>query len=260
MISEPLPHAKIPARFAQAPWNEHTEFWRQLDEQLPHDHLAREIRNAMGHLDLTPLYHTYSGRGKAPHPPDLMLAIVLFELRRGQRHPSQWYRDTHECYPLWWLGFGIRPARSCWYEFRDRTGAYVDTLNAQLLHQAVEADLTTAARGALDGSAVAANASRRRLLNQERLEQRLEQLEAVADGEAQGEVPEAVPGWMAKTARGRAHQHERYGQAQEQLAKRQAANAQRSPSQRQAPDKIVVSPGDPEAPLGLDKDHRFGPL
>jgi hypothetical protein len=113
MISEPSPHAKIPARFAQAPWHEHTEFWRRLDEQLPHDHLARQIRDAMVHLDLTPLYPTYSSRGKAPHRPDLMLAIVLFELRRGQRQPSPWYRDTLESYPLWWLGFGIRSSRSC---------------------------------------------------------------------------------------------------------------------------------------------------
>ena len=260
MISVPSLDAKIPPRFAQAPWHEHTDFWRQLDAQLPHDHLARQIRDAMAHLDLTPLYQTYSGRGKAPHRPDLMLAIVLFELRRAQRQPSQWYRDTHENYPLWWLGFGIRPSRSCWYEFRDRAGAYVDSLNAQLLHQAVEEKLTTAERGALDGSAVAANASRRRLINQERLDQRFEPLKAATEDEAQGEDPGAVPGWMAKTASGRAHQHERYGQAQEQLAKRHAANAQRPASQRQAPDKIVVSPGDPEAALGLDKDHVFGPL
>jgi hypothetical protein len=138
--------------------------------------------------------------------------------------------------------------------------ADVDTLNAQLLHQAVEKELTQAECGALDGTAVAANASRRRLLNQEQLEQRFEQLEAVREDEAQGEKPEVVPGWMAKTARGRALQHKRYSQAQEQLAKRQAANAQRPASQRQSPDKIVVSPGDPQPPLGLDKDHRFGPL
>jgi transposase len=260
MISESSPHAKIPARFAQAPWNEDTDLWRRLDEQLPYDHLAREIRDAMVHLDLQPLYQTYSSRGKAPHRPDLMLAIVLFELRRGQRHPSQWYRDTLESYPLWWLGVGIRPSRSCWYAFRDRAGTYVDTLNAQLLHRAVEAELTTAERGALDGSAVAANASRRRLINQERLEPRLEQLEAVTRDEAQGEEPGAVPGWMAKTARGRAAQHARYSQAQEQLAKRHAANAQRPASQCQADDKIVVSPGEPVAALGLDKDHVFRPL
>jgi hypothetical protein len=144
--------------------------------------------------------------------------------------------------------------------FRDRAGAYVDTLNAQLLHQAVEAELTTAERGALDGSAVAAHASRRRLINPKRLEQRVEQLEAITQNEVQGKEPGAVPGWMAKTAHGRVLQYERYSQAQEQLAKRQAANAQRPASQRQAPDQIVVSPGDPEAALGLDKDHVFRPL
>lgn len=56
MINDASPDAKIPARFAQAPWNECTEFWRQLDAQLPPDHLAREIRDAMIHLDLAPLY------------------------------------------------------------------------------------------------------------------------------------------------------------------------------------------------------------
>ena len=55
MRSDLSPYAKIPARFAQAPWNEHTAFWHRLDEQLPHNHLARDIRDAMGHLDLTPL-------------------------------------------------------------------------------------------------------------------------------------------------------------------------------------------------------------
>ena len=158
------------------------------------------------------------------------------------------------------MGFGIRPARSCWYAFRERAGAYVDTLNAQLLHQAVEVELTTAARGALDGSAVAANASRRRLINQARLEPRLDQLDMVSQDEAQDGEPGEVPGWMAKTSSGRALQRERYGQAQKQLAKRQAANAQRPASQRQAPDQVMVSPGDPEASLGLDKDHVFRPL
>jgi hypothetical protein len=98
------------------------------------------------------------------------------------------------------------------------------------------------------------------LINQERLEQRVQQLEAVAQDKAQGEAPEDVPGWMAHTPTGRACQLKRYGQAQEQLAKRHEANEQRPPSQRREPDKIVVSPGDPEAPLGLDKDGVFRPL
>ena len=260
MVGKSSPEAKVVALFAEPPWNEHSAPWRQIDAQLSQDHLAREIRQAMTHLDLTSLYASYAGRGKAPYRPDLMLAIVLFELRRGQRQPSQWFQDTHENCALWWLGYGIRPSRSCWYEFRDRTGPSLDRLNRHVLHQAVEAELTQVERGALDGSAVAANASRRRLLNAERLQQRLHQLEAVRHDDAQGDAPAAVPAWMAKTPRSRTAQAERYRQAQEHLASLQAANQQYSPSERRAPDQIVVSTGDPEAALGVDKDHVFRPL
>jgi hypothetical protein len=260
MRGKSSPEAELATRFAEPPWNEQSAPWRQIDAQLSQDHLAREIRQAMTRLDLTALYASYAGRGKVPHRPDLMLAIVLFELRRGQRRPSQWFQDTHENCALWWLGYGIRPSRSCWYEFRDRTGPFVDRLNMHVLQQAVDAELTQVERGALDGSAVAANASRRRLLNAERLQQRLHQLEAVRQDDTQGADPVEVPAWMAKMPRSRTAQHERYRQAQEHLAALQTANQHYSPSQRRAPDKIVVSTGDPEAALGMDKDHVFRPL
>jgi hypothetical protein len=189
-----------------------------------------------------------------------MLAIVLFELRRGQRHPSQWFQDTQENCALWWLGYGMHPSRSCWYAFRDRTGPSLDSLNRHVLQQAVQAELTRVERGALDGSAVAANASRRRLLNAERLQQRLHQLEAVRQDDAQGDAPAGVPAWMAQTPRSRTAQHERYLQAQKHLVGWQAANPHDSPSERRAPDKLVVSTGDPEAALGVDKDHVLRPL
>jgi hypothetical protein len=162
MVGTPSPNAKPVVCFAEPPWHERAAPWRQIDAQLPQDHLAREIRQAMAQRDLTALYDSYPGRGKAPHRPDLMLAIMLFELRRGQRRPSQWFQDTQENWALWWLGCGIRPSRSGWYEFRDRTGPYLDRLNMHVLQQAIDAELTRVERGALDGSAVAANASRRR--------------------------------------------------------------------------------------------------
>jgi len=65
---------------------------------------------------------------------------------------------------------------------------------------------------------------------------------------------------MAKTPRSRTAQPKRYHQAQEHLARLQAANQHYSPSERRAPDTIVVSTGDPEAALGVDKDHVFRPL
>ena len=153
MVGDQCHDAKTVVHFAEPPWNVQSAPWRQIDAELPHDHLAREIRQAMTHLDLTEIYDSYAGRGKAPHRPDLMLAIVLFETRRGQRKPSQWFQDTQENCALWWLGFGMRPSRSCWYEFRDRTGSYLDTLHEHVLHQVVEEEVSRVERGALDGSA-----------------------------------------------------------------------------------------------------------
>ena len=114
--------------------------------------------------------------------------------------------------------------------------------------------------GALDGSAVAANASRRRLLNAERLQQRFHPLEAIRQDDAQGDAPPEVPAWMAKTPRSRTVQCERSLRAQEHRAGLQAANQHYSPSERRAPDKIVVSTSDPDAALGVDKDHVLRPL
>src|SRR5918999_5706834 len=136
-----LVHAIRPeTRFAEPPGNEQSAPWRQIDAQLQPAHLAREMRQAMPRLDLTVLYDSYAGRGKTPQRPDLRLAIVLFELRRGPRKPSRWFQDTHANCALWWLGFGIRPSRSGWDAFRERTEALVDSFNAQILPQAVAED------------------------------------------------------------------------------------------------------------------------
>jgi hypothetical protein len=88
MVGDPWHAAQTEVRFPAPPWNTQSAYWRQIDAQLPHNHLAREIRHAMTRLDITPLYQSYRGRGKAPHRPDLMLAIVLFEACRGQRMPG----------------------------------------------------------------------------------------------------------------------------------------------------------------------------
>src|SRR5215470_11896119 len=96
MIGNAFHDIRAGTRFAEPPWHEQSAPWRQLDTQRPPDHLARAMRQAMPRRDLTALSNSYAGRGKAPPRPDLMLAIVLCALRRGQRQPSHWWQDTHE--------------------------------------------------------------------------------------------------------------------------------------------------------------------
>jgi transposase len=129
-----------------------------------------------------------------------------------------------------------------------------------VIEEAKRRKITPAKRGSLDGSAVAANASRHRLLNEEQLRKRCSQLQQAGAADAAGEVPEGLPAWMAKTPSGRVKQAQRLDEARARLTELQAAAARRQPSRRRPAEKIVISPSDPQAALGRDKMKVFRPL
>jgi len=177
--------------------------WEAWDRQLAVDDVARLVVEALPSLDLRPLWQSYSGRGSLPYSPELLLAMVLVEKQRGRASPSQWHRDQGDSVALLWVGQGIRPARSVWYEFRDRLGPFLDGWNEQVLRRAIDSGLTTGAEAATDGTLIAACASRHRLVNQSQITSRLEQLEA-ACGQDLRQVPleKKRSGWPARQAGG----------------------------------------------------------
>ncbi len=174
--------------------------------------------------------------------------------------PAQWTKDVRESEPVRWLLFGLEPSRARLYDFRERLTPFLDDWNAQVLQQALTAEMTSAARMSLDSSSVAANASRRRLLNEERLHKRQQVIDEQLCSAQGGEALAEKPGWLATTKAGLHEQKQRYAHAAEVLRQRQEANAQRRSSKRQPADKVLVSPADPEAALARDKEGVFRPL
>jgi transposase len=248
------------ARFAPIPWHVDHPERLDLDRRLPPDHLARRIDAAVARLDLQALRACYHGTGSAPYPPELLLRAVLYQTQSGCHSPAQWHRDAHHCDPVRWLLSGLVPSRSAWYTFRDRVGPLLLALHQQILAQAVVAGITPGTRGAEDGTLVAANASRHRLVNAATLAQRAAHLDAAVAADARGEAAPVVPGWMATRPAGRRQQQQRLAQAQARLDQLQARNRAKRASKRKAPAKIVVSLSDPEAALGRDKDDVYRPL
>ena len=120
--------------------------------------------------------------------------------------------------------------------------------------------MTTARRGSLDGTLIAANASRHRLVNLSRLERRLAELDRVIATDKTGQNAGAIPAWMARSPATRRRQRYRFGAARRKLLKQHAENARRSRDRRQEPEKIVISTSDCEAALGRDKEKVFRPL
>jgi hypothetical protein len=294
-LPQPQPASNPRPRFRTPPWHDDHPARRELEQRMSPDHLARTIADAVARLDLSELYATYGNTGSDAHRPDLLLGAVLFEMQRGHPHPSEWHLHACESEPVRWLLRGSVVARSCWYSFRDRVALLLDDLNAQVLHEAVAAEVTPATRAAGDGTAVAANASRHKLLHQEQCQKRLAVVAAAvaADHEATasagvsapptarfalpvldavpippvdamppnaGAAPAKPPAWLAETVRGRFEQQQRLERAQERLKELHAYNQRKWASKRKAADRIVVSVGDPEAVVGRDKEKVFRPL
>ena len=246
--------------FAEPVWDHTTAAWREIDSRISENHLAREVDAAVDQLDLGELAASYEGRGTPPLRPDLMLKLVMYERNCGKPSPADWFRDVRENDAVKWLTFGLQPSRAACYEFRDRIAPFLDSWNQQVLEEAIEAELTAAARGASDGTTLEACASRHTLVRDKTLQRRQGELdEAIAEDE-RGEPPQAMPRWMARFPESRLQQREGYQRARRRMDELQEQNRGRRASKRQDPEKIVVSTSDPDAALGRDKFKVFRPL
>jgi transposase len=159
--------------FRAAEWDDNHPEFRRIDSLLPADHQARWLATVVSGLDLTPLRLSYANRGSLAYLPQLLLPFVLFMYAKAILSPAQWL--THVTYDdqAKWLLRGLRPSRSQLYTFRDRLEPYLDDWHAQIVAWAVYEKLTTAQRGSLDGTLIAALASRHRLLGCRGVDQRL---------------------------------------------------------------------------------------
>ena len=209
-------------------------------------------------FDVEAVFTAYSGRGSAPHRPDLLLKLLLYEHCRGRTKPTQWYEDLQSDIKVQWLVFGMKVSQRALYRFRDRVGALLEEWNKQVLQLAVDEQLVDGRQASIDGTTVAANASRRKLANMQQVEDRLAQLEhAMSSSTAEALPP---PGWMAKTDTGKWEQHARYTKAKDQLVKMHAKNEKRRSDKRKPIEKVVISLTDPESVFGLDKQKVYRPL
>jgi transposase len=249
---------------------------------------VREIaRLADEELNLDALIRTYSGRGSKPHRPDLLLKLVVYEHWQGRVQPVQWKKDLKENKATQWLVYGMRPSQTTLYEFRDRVQPLLQDLNQQVIRAAIDEGHTAGSCAALDGTTVAANATRHRMINLATVEKRLEILDrelseaepaeeptpAVKPAEAElaaastamppdptAESRSKPPSWQAKTTRGKKRQRDRCRRAQAVLKARHATNVRRRKDKRKEDAKIRVALGDPMAPFGLDKLKTYRPL
>ena len=288
IVAERAVPSSTRARWRALPWHDGHPAKLELESRLDADHLARLFERAVAALDTAALRAAYGNTGSPAHCPVRLLAVVLYEIRRGRHSPAQWHRDARECEPVRWLLRGSVVARSCWYAFRDRLAPLLPALHQQGLALALQAELTPATRAAGDGTLVAANASRHKVVHRATLEKRaLPLAAAVAADQRQAQAAATVgtapppppqtepappgaavpldaaaapPAWLARSVAGRQQQQHRLEQARQRLQDLQRQEQQKWPSKQKKAERIVVSLSDPQAVVGRDKEKVFRPL
>jgi uncharacterized small protein (DUF1192 family) len=161
----------------------------------------------------------------------------------GRPRPTQWLADLEENKAVEWLTLGIKVARSVLYEFRDRVKPFLPGLNQQVIRTAIDEKHTEASTASLDGTFVAANASRHRLLTLKTVDERLEQLDQeIAKLEA-AELAEQQPQSAAVT---RADEAVETGVV-EAISARPETEPNRKPPATQAPSAPPTATKDPPA-------------
>jgi hypothetical protein len=116
-----------------------------------------------------------------------MLKLLIYEHAQGRPQPVQWLKDLKENIAVQWLVYGLRPSQTTLYEFRDRVQPLLKQWNQQVVRTAIAEGHTDGSCGALDGTTVAANATRHRMINLATVEKRLEILDREIGQEERGD-------------------------------------------------------------------------
>jgi transposase len=205
----------------------------------------------------------YRGTGSQAYGPQYLLAVVLFEILDNVSSPAKWYQHAATRDECRLLGRGVRPARSTWYEFRDRAGRFIENVHQQMMQRAIDGQFVEPEACCLDGTFTRAAASRHRLLTLKQVSKRIRTLKLAIqslDDSNGNSHDRTFPKWIASTSDGQQEQLQRYRNAKCRLLERVAENRRKPKKYQRDEDKFLISPTDIDAVIGRDKEKVCGPI
>ena len=131
-------------------------------EWLPEGHLAWFVKEAVAEMDLTEFYDAYrfDGHGRAAYEPSMMVAVLLYAYARGVRSSRAIERALEEDVAYRVLAANEKPDHATLARFVERHEQALAGLFGEVLGLCAEAGLLKTGVIAIDGTKVAANASR----------------------------------------------------------------------------------------------------
>ncbi len=183
---------------------------------VPPDHVAHFIRDTVAEeLDLSAIWQAYNGdRGQPPYHPAMMTALLLYAYCQGVYASRRIAAACEQRVDFMAVTGMERPDFRTISDFRKDHLAALEGLFVQVLALCQQAGLARLGHVALDGTKVAANASKHKAMSYARLQQQEQRLAAevegwfeaaaAADGEDDAAFGEArgdeLPDWAADRA------------------------------------------------------------
>jgi len=142
-------------------------------EWLPDTHIAFFISDAVDAMDLDAFHKRYgqSGPGKQAFHPSMMIKVMLYAYASGIFSSRRIASRLHEDLAFRFLAAENFPSHRTICDFRVRHLEEFETLFVQIVQLAREAQLVTLGTIAVDGTKVRANASKRKAMSYQRMQE-----------------------------------------------------------------------------------------
>jgi len=238
----------------------------ELQERLADNDHVQAVEQFVAQTDQQTLYDAYRGTGSKPYRPDRLLAIVLVMILQGIRSPSKWATSAKNDDRCKLVGRGIEPGRTTFYNFRDRAEKFIEAFHTQIIQDAIQNEHINPTEGCLDGTFVAASASRHKMFRLKQVSRRLSVLKrAIAQLDDSAQVAsngklKAIPSWLGKTPSGRQEQLASFRNAKAKILDEIQVNRSLPSGLRRKEEGIKISPADIDAVIGKDKLKVTRPL
>ena len=138
-----------------------------VDEWLPQDHLARFVVEVIDQMDLSELVRQYAGRGSDAYHPAMLLGLLVYGYATGVHSSRKIERACHDSVAFRFIAANTQPDHDSIATFRRRFLAQIEALFVQVLVLAREMKCLKLGHIALDGTKIAANASKHKALSWE---------------------------------------------------------------------------------------------
>lgn len=252
--------------FRENPLGPGDPLWEELQDKFGDNDHVQAVLRTISVVDIQSLHDAYRGTGSKPFLPESLLSIALVEILNGVTSPAAWHRDASSRDHCKFVGNGVCPSRTAWYDFRDRCGKFIDEVLRNLVTHANDSKLIDPQECSIDGTSTAAAASRHKIFNLKQINRRLSKLKRIIrqlddpDQIAASKAVKAIPRWVAATPKGRQEQRNRYTDAKRRLLENIEKNRAKPTRYQKDESRMIISPADIDAVIGRDKKKVVRPL